>query len=301
MMSEIDTYRCGYVAIVGRPNVGKSTLLNRLIGQKIAITSHKPQTTRHAILGIKTRDDGQILYVDTPGLHLRGDRALNRMLNQTAETMLVDVDLVLFVIQADIWTEEDERVLQLLRQSGKRAILVLNKADLLKDKSLLLARLAELADKYDFVHLIPVSARQGRQLDVLEDALLALLPAGTPLYPEDQVTDRSERFLAAELLREQLTRRYAKELPYAVSVEVERFEDEGDRYRISTVIWVEKAGQKAILLGRQGAAMKETARIAREAMENALQKKVWLDVWIKVKKSWSSDARALDSLGYGEQ
>ncbi len=300
-MSEIDTYRCGYVAIVGRPNVGKSTLLNRLIGQKIAITSHKPQTTRHAILGIKTRDDGQILYVDTPGLHLRGDRALNRMLNQTAETMLVDVDLVLFVIQADIWTEEDERVLQLLRQSGKRAILVLNKADLLKDKSLLLARLAELADKYDFVHLIPVSARQGRQLDVLEDALLALLPAGTPLYPEDQVTDRSERFLAAELLREQLTRRYAKELPYAVSVEVERFEDEGDRYRISTVIWVEKAGQKAILLGRQGAAMKETARIAREAMENALQKKVWLDVWIKVKKSWSSDARALDSLGYGEQ
>jgi GTP-binding protein Era len=301
MMSEIDTYRCGYVAIVGRPNVGKSTLLNRLIGQKIAITSHKPQTTRHAILGIKTRDDGQILYVDTPGLHLRGDRALNRMLNQTAETMLVDVDLVLFVIQADIWTEEDERVLQLLRQSGKRAILVLNKADLLKDKSLLLARLAELADKYDFVHLIPVSARQGRQLDVLEDALLALLPAGAPLYPEDQVTDRSERFLAAELLREQLTRRYAKELPYAVSVEVERFEDEGDRYRISTVIWVEKAGQKAILLGRQGAAMKETARIAREAMENALQKKVWLDVWIKVKKSWSSDARALDSLGYGEQ
>jgi len=300
-MTEAHLYRCGYAAIVGRPNVGKSTLLNRLIGQKIAITSHKPQTTRHAILGIKTRDDGQILYVDTPGLHLRGDRALNRMLNQTAETMLADVDLVLFVIQADVWTEEDERVLLLLRQSGKPAILVLNKADLLKEKSLLLGRLAELAGKYDFVHLIPVSARQGHQLDVLEDALLALLPEGPPLYPEDQVTDRSERFLAAELLREQLTRRYAKELPYAVSVEVERFEDEGDRYRISTVIWVEKSGQKAILLGRQGAAMKETARIAREAMENALQKKVWLDVWIKVKKSWSSDARALDSLGYGEQ
>ena len=295
-----ESFRCGYAAIVGRPNVGKSTLLNRLIGQKIAITSHKPQTTRHAILGIKSREEGQILYVDTPGMHLRGDKALNRLLNQTAETMLADVDAVLFVIQADLWTEEDERVLTLIRQAAKPCILVLNKADLLKDKTRLLERLAMLANKHAFVHLIPVSARTGQQLNTLEEALLALLPQAAPLYPEDQVTDRSERFLAAELLREQLTRRYAKELPYAVSVEIERFEDEGDRYRIAAVIWVEKAGQKAILLGRQGAAMKETARIAREAMENVFQQKVWLDVWIKVKKSWSSDQRALSSLGYGD-
>ena len=298
MQAEDKVTRCGYAAIVGRPNVGKSTLINRLIGQKIAITSHKPQTTRHAILGIKTTDEGQILFVDTPGIHKRGGKALNRILNQTAESVLPDVDVIVFVVQAGSWTEEDEKVLDGIKRSGRPTILVLNKMDKLERREEALQLLSELSEKYAFEQMIPASALQGKQVDVVESEVMKLLPQGAIWYPEDQVTDRSERFLAAELLREQLTRRYAKELPYAVTVEIERFEDEGSRYRISAVVWVEKAGQKGILLGHKGGAMKETARIARESMENSFGRKVWLDVWVKVKKSWSSDERSIASLGY---
>lgn len=301
MQSEPIPFRCGYAAIVGRPNVGKSTLLNRIIGQKIAITSHKPQTTRHAILGIRTRDDAQILFVDTPGIHQRGKTALNRILNQTSESLLADVDVIVFVIQADVWNDEDEKVLSSVKHSGRPVLLVVNKIDQLKKRDQLLKILATLSAKHDFEQIIPVSALQGKQVNTVENEVVKLLPESPPFYPEDQVTDRSERFMAAELLREQLTRRYAKELPYAVTVEIERFQDEGHRYRVSAVIWVEKPGQKGILLGHQGNAMKETARIAREAMENCFGKKVWLDVWIKVKKSWSSDERSLASLGYMDQ
>ncbi|OOY41378.1 GTPase Era, partial [Solemya velum gill symbiont] len=262
MQSEDKVTRCGYAAIVGRPNVGKSTLINRLIGQKIAITSHKPQTTRHAILGIKTTDEGQILFVDTPGIHKRGGKALNRILNQTAESVLPDVDVIVFVVQAGSWTEEDEKVLAGIKRSGRPTILVLNKMDKLERREEALQLLAELSKKYAFEQMIPTSALQGKQVDVVESEVMKLLPEADIWYPEDQVTDRSERFLAAELLREQLTRRYAKELPYAVTVEIERFEDEGSRYRISAVVWVEKPGQKGILLGHKGGAMKETARIA---------------------------------------
>jgi GTP-binding protein Era len=301
MQVEDKVTRCGYAAIVGRPNVGKSTLINRLIGQKIAITSHKPQTTRHAILGIKTTDEGQILFVDTPGIHNRGGKALNRILNQTAESVLPDVDVIVFVVQAGSWTEEDEKVLKGIKRSGRPTILVLNKMDKLERREEALQLLSELSKKHAFEQMIPVSALQGKQVDVVESEVMKLLPEGDIWYPEDQVTDRSERFLAAELLREQLTRRYAKELPYAVTVEIERFEDEGSRYRISAVIWVEKPGQKGILLGHKGGAMKETARIARESMESSFGRKVWLDVWVKVKKSWSSDERSIASLGYTDQ
>jgi GTP-binding protein Era len=301
MQDEDKVTRCGYAAIVGRPNVGKSTLINRLIGQKIAITSHKPQTTRHAILGIKTTDEGQILFVDTPGIHKRGGKALNRILNQTAESVLPDVDVIVFVVQAGSWTEEDEKVLKGIKRSGRPTILVLNKMDKLERREEALQLLSELSKKHAFEQMIPASALQGKQVDVIESEVMKLLPEGDIWYPEDQVTDRSERFLAAELLREQLTRRYAKELPYAVTVEIERFEDEGSRYRISAVVWVEKPGQKGILLGHKGGAMKETARIARESMESSFGRKVWLDVWVKVKKSWSSDERSIASLGYTDQ
>ena len=290
--------RCGYAAITGRPNVGKSTLLNRMIGQKIAITSHKPQTTRHAILGIKTREDGQIVFVDTPGIHKRGKKGLNRVLNQTAQSILRDVDLIVFVVQAGVWNEEDEAVLRLVKQSGRPVILAVNKIDTLQKKEELLGELAALNEKSEFLELIPVSAKSGDNVDLLEEKVLRALPEGESFYPEEQVTDRSERFMAAELLREQLTRRYAKEIPYALTVEIERFEEEKGLYRIGAIIWVERAGQKAILIGHKGEALKETSRIAREAMENCFQKKVWLDVWIKVKKSWSSDERALANLGY---
>lgn len=291
------TKRCGYAAIVGRPNVGKSTLLNQMVGQKIAITSHKPQTTRHAILGIKTLEQGQIVFVDTPGIHRRGGKGLNRVLNQTAERMLHDVDVILFVVQADVWNEEDEAVLDSVRRSGKPAILVVNKIDLLERRESLLVYLSSF-DAADFVEIIPVSAVKYDNVDVVESRVLAHLPENDNFFPEDQITDRSERFMAAELLREQLTRRYAREIPYALTVEIERFESEGERYRIGAVIWVEREGQKRIIIGKKGAALKETARIARESMENCFGKKVWLDVWVKLKKSWSSDEAALSSLGY---
>ena len=266
--------RCGYAAIIGRPNVGKSTLLNRLIGQKIAITSHKPQTTRHAILGIRTRPDGQILFVDTPGMHLRGRKALNRMLNQTAGSVLVDVDVILFVVQAGIWTDEDQAVLKAIQNSQRPVILVVNKIDLLKKKEEMLAYLARLSSMAEFEEIIPCSARSGDNLELLEEHVLRLLPEGPSFYPEEQVTDKSERFMAAELLREQLTRRYAREIPYALTVEIERFEEADGRYNIAAVIWVEREGQRAILLGKDGQAMKETATAARKAMNDFFQTRV---------------------------
>lgn len=289
--------RCGYAVIAGRPNVGKSTLLNRMIGQKIAITSHKPQTTRHAILGILSLEQGQIVFVDTPGMHCRGSKGLNRVLNQTAEAMLHDVDVILFVVQAAVWRDEDQAVHERIRRSGKPVILVVNKIDQLERKELLLSYLASFnAD--EFIEMIPVSALKNDNIELLEQRVLAQLPPGENFFPEEQVTDRSQRFMAAELLREQLTRRYANEIPYALTVEIEHFECVGERYRIGAVIWVEREGQKKIIIGKKGEALKETARIARESMESCFGGKVWLDVWVKVKKSWSSDQAALSSLGY---
>jgi GTP-binding protein Era len=286
------------VAIVGRPNVGKSSLLNRLVGQKIAITSHKAQTTRHSLLGIRTLDRGQILYVDTPGIHKRGGSVLNRRLNQAAESVIDDVDLLLWLVQANKWTDEDEAVLRALRVRKEGVILVVNKVDLVKPRERLLPFLEHMNPKRVFDEVVPVSVRRDENLDRLEQLVLEHLPEGPKLFPEDQVTDRSERFMAAELLREQLTRRYANELPYALTVEIERFEESDNLYRINAVVWVERPGQKAILIGKDGSAMKETGRMAREAMQSMFGKKVWLEVWVKVKKSWSSDTQALARFGY---
>ncbi len=292
--------RSGYAVLIGRPNVGKSTLLNSLLGQKLAITSHKPQTTRHRILGVKTLPRGQIVFVDTPGIHQRGEKAMNRYLNRTAHTSLVDVDLAIFVVQALAWHEEDEQVLLAIKQAGIPVIAAVNKVDTVNPKEKLLPYLQELAGRHEFVEIIPVSARLGFNVDQLQQTVLNGLPVGEEIFPEDQITDRSERFFAAELLREQIVRRYHKELPYAVTVEIEQFEEEEGRYRIGAVVWVEREGQRRILIGKGGGAMKEAATAARKEMINFFQTRVHLDVWIKVKKSWSSDEASLVRLGYTE-
>ncbi|MBW9265414.1 MAG: GTPase Era [Candidatus Thiodiazotropha sp. (ex. Lucinisca nassula)] len=291
---------CGYAAIVGRPNVGKSTLLNHLLGFRLAITSHKAQTTRHTILGINTLAGGQVIYVDTPGIHQRSDNAMNRYLNRTAKTALADVDLLIFVVDALSWNSEDEKVLTLIKQVETPTILAVNKVDRIKQKERLLPYLSELSSRHHFVEIVPVSAKNGRNLDTLQELVLRTLPEAENFYPDDQLTDRPEKFFAAEMIREQITRRYAKELPYAVSVEIERFEELSGLYRIHAVIWVEKAGQKGILIGKDGQALKEVATQARKAMLQFFDCKVHLELWVKVKKSWSSDEAALIRLGYGE-
>ena len=290
----------GYAALVGRPNVGKSTLLNRLLGQKMAITSHKPQTTRHRIIGVRTDDQGQIVYIDTPGIHQRGNKAMNRYLNRTAHTTLMDVDLVVFVCQALAWHTEDEQVLKAIRQAAVPAIAVVNKIDTVQPREKLLPFLAELGQRHDFLEIIPVSAKDGSQVEALDELVLKHLPEGDLIFPQDQVTDRPERFFAAEILREQIIRRYHKELPYAVTVEIEKFEEQPNRYVIGAVVWVERESQRGILLGQQGKAMKEAASAARKNMLEFFDKRVHLDVWIKVKKSWSSDEASLAQLGYSE-
>jgi len=294
-------HRCGHVAIVGRPNVGKSTLLNRLVGQKLAITSHKPQTTRHSIIGVNTLPSAQLVYVDTPGIHQRGEQPMNRYLNRTAKAVLAGVDVVVFVVEALAWSAEDQIVADALRDSDVPVLAVVNKVDTVKDKHCLLPFLASLGERLPFHVIIPVSARHGQHVDEIEAALLPLLPEGENIYPEDQLTDRSSRFLAAELVREQLTRLYDKELPYALTVEIEKFEEQGELLRIFALVSVEKASQKAILIGKGGAAMKEASRRARLAMEKLFGKKVFLRVWVKVDKSWSADEKALASLGYREE
>jgi GTP-binding protein Era len=278
--------------------VGKSTLLNRIVGQKLAITSHKAQTTRHSILGVKTRPEGQILFVDTPGIHRRGADALNRYLNRTARTAVLDADLALFVVEALRWTPEDALALEAVASSGLPAIAVVNKVDAVAEKETLLPYLQALAGRHGFLELIPVSALRGDGIEVLERAVIAALPEGEPLFPEDQITDRSERFFAAELLREQLVQRYGQELPYSTTVEIERFEDQGGRYLIHALVWVERPGQKAIIIGKGGEALKAAATQARLEMQKLFGCPVRLEVWVKLKKSWSSDEAALASLGY---
>ncbi len=293
-------HRCGYTAIVGRPNVGKSTLLNRIIGQKLAITSHKPQTTRHSILGVKTTANGQIIYVDTPGIHKRGDQPMNKYLNRTAKSALADVDLLLFLIEALRWTDEDEAVLKTIIKYELPCILIINKVDRIKDKEELLPFLAEISSRHKFLEIIPLSAMNGTNVAELEDKVLAAMPEEDNIYPDDQLTDRSERFFAAELVREQLTQRYSKEIPYALTVEVEKFEVKKDIYHITTLIWVERKGQKNIIIGKNGEALKEVATQARIEMEKFFGHKVFLKIWIKVKKSWSTDSKSLHQLGYSD-
>lgn len=294
------TVRAGYAALLGRPNVGKSTLLNRLIGQKLSITAPKPQTTRHVILGIQTLPDAQIVYVDTPGLHRRGQRALNRHLNRAAASVLGYVDVVVWLVEALRWTEEDEDVLQRLTDFAGPVVLAVNKVDRIADKSRLLPFLRELAEKRSFSEVVPLAAIDGDNVAALEQVIARLLPVGDLLFPTEQITTASERFLAAELIREKLTRLLREELPYALTVEIERFADEGRLARIHAVIWVERETQKGIVIGEKGATLREVGRQAREDMERLFDRKVFLQTWVKVREGWSDDERALRSLGYAD-
>jgi len=294
-------YRSGFVALVGKPNVGKSTLMNHIVGQKISITSRKPQTTRHQILGVSTADDCQIVFVDTPGMHIAKGKQLNRVMNRLARGSLADVDLVLFVVNAgEDWTEDDEAVMASIARENRPTILVANKIDHLGRSEQLLPYLEKVRQQYDFVEIVPVSALRGTQLAELRSTICANLPQQEMLYPEDQLTDKSERFVVSELIREQVFRQAGQEVPYSVAVEIERYKEEGKRLEIDAVIYVEKPGQKAILIGKNGARIKSIGTAAREAIQKFLGRKVHLQTWVKVKEKWSDDVRALKSLGYGE-
>jgi|TARA_R110002072_G_scaffold36193_7_gene106632 GTP-binding protein Era len=293
--------RCGYVAIVGRPNVGKSTLLNHILGQKISITSRKPQTTRHQVLGIKTEDNHQIIFVDTPGLHKDAGKAINRYMNRAASAAIRDVDLVVFVVDRTAWTEEDGIVLEQIEQSGLPTMLVVNKIDLLANKAELLPHLQILATKAEFAAILPVSALRQHNVDALEEQILTLLPKSAHFFPEDQITDRSQRFLAAEVVREKIMRQLGDELPYSIAVEIEEFAQDGEVLHISAVIFVERTGQKKILIGDKGSRLRSIGSDARHDMEGLFDSKVMLRLWVKVKSGWSDDERALRSLGYDDR
>jgi GTP-binding protein Era len=291
---------CGYVAIIGRPNVGKSTLLNHLLGQKVSITSRKPQTTRHRLLGIKTVGNTQTIYVDTPGLHQRKYNAMNRYLNRAATSSLDGVDVIVWLVEALVWTEEDSLVLSALLQTTVPVILAINKVDKVHDKNSLLPYLQMLASKRDFAEIFSISALKGQNLLEMEAKITKLLPIGTAIFPEDQITDRTERFLAAEIIREKLIRRLAAELPYQLTVQIEHFSSEKNLTNISAIIWVERQSQKAIVIGKKGKVLKIVGEEARKDIEILLNCKVFLQLWVKVKQGWCDDERSLRQLGYSE-
>ncbi|MGZ8163056.1 MAG: GTPase Era [Methylobacter sp.] len=291
---------CGFVALIGRPNVGKSTLMNHLLKQKISITSRKPQTTRHRILGINTTEAGQAIYMDTPGMHKNEKKALNRYLNRTAETTLLGVDVIVWLIDGLSWHEYDEVIFKKLEQAGLPVILAVNKVDKVKDKDAILKFFAEARHRFPFEHLIPISALKKTNLEQLESLIFELLPEGGLIYPEDQITDRPERFLGAEIIREKLTRRLGDELPYELTVEIERYEEKPDITKIYAIIWVERLSQKNIVIGKQGEMLKKVGMDARHDIEKLIGQKVYLQLWVKVKKGWSDNERALQSLGFND-
>ncbi|UCB54940.1 MAG: GTPase Era [Thiotrichales bacterium] len=293
-----NVFHCGFVAIIGRPNVGKSTLLNHILGQKISITSRKPQTTRHQILGVKTSETSQVIYVDTPGIHNRRSTAINRYMNRAANSVLRDVDLVLFVVQALQWTEEDEVVLDRLQDVKAPVLLVVNKTDKIGDKNELLPYIEKITAMRSFDAVIPVSALHAENIAELEADVYQRMPENAPFFPEDQITDRNVRFLSAEIIREKLIRELGQELPYTTTVEIDRFEEGESITRIFATIYVETKGQKAIIIGRKGARLKSIGSKARADIEKMLDGKVYLELWVKIREGWSNDERALASLGY---
>ncbi|HHO59619.1 MAG TPA: GTPase Era [Thiotrichales bacterium] len=292
--------RCGYVAIVGRPNVGKSTLLNHILGMKLSITSRKPQTTRHQILGVKTQDAVQAIYVDTPGIHQRRGTAINKYMNRAATSVLSDVDVLLFVVQAGQWTDEDQAIIDMFEHVSAPVILVVNKIDRLKNKHELLPLIEQLSAKYAFHSVVPVSALNNTNLEQLEQGIAGLLPESEHFYPDDQVTDRSMRFLAAEIIREKLIRELGQELPYTSTVSIDRYEEQPDIVHIHATIYVETKGQKAIIIGRKGERLKSIGSRARQEISQMIDNKVYLNLWVKVREGWSNDERALRGLGYGD-
>ncbi|OED41115.1 GTPase Era [Endozoicomonas sp. (ex Bugula neritina AB1)] len=297
-----DNTRCGYVAIVGRPNVGKSTLLNHILGQKLSITSRRPQTTRHQVLGIKTEDGMQTVYVDTPGMHKIQKKAINRYMNKAASSALAGIDAIVFVVDRLAWTDEDQMVLEKVKSARCPVILAVNKVDKINDKSALMPHLQTLQEKMEFKAIVPISAQHGHNLEDLEELIAEIMPYSVHHFPEDQLTDRSSRFLAAELVREKIMRQLGDELPYEITVEIEEFKHEmrpkGPLLTISALVLVERDSQKAIVIGDRGARLKKIGQEARKDMEQLFDSKVMLNIWVKVKAGWSDDERALKSLGY---
>ena len=293
--------RCGYAALIGRPNVGKSTLLNYLLGQKVSITSRKPQTTRHRLIGIKTDENTQVLYVDTPGIHDGQKKAINRYMNQTAVSVLRDVDVVVWMTDRASWNEDDEKARNAMRELGCPLIIAVNKIDLLAGQGVLVKKLTELAENFPDAELVPISATTGENVSVLEGLVSAAMPPGRFLFPDDQITDRSVRFMVAETVREKIMRQLGEELPYAVTVQVDEFKDDGKTIHIDMTAYVERQGQKVILIGKSGQRLKRIGTDARTDIEVLLSRKVMLNLWVKVKSGWSDDERALRSLGYRDE
>ena len=289
--------RSGIVAIIGRPNVGKSSLLNVLVGQKVSIVSHKPQTTRHRIQGVLHHEDAQVVFVDTPGLHIVQKKALNRAMNDTAAGAMHGVDLLLFVVDSGRWTEEDEAVLQRLSNFDTPVGLVINKIDKIEDKEKLFPLLEKLAAKRDFAFVIPLSALRRSNLDGLVKELTSRMPEGDPLYPEDMIVGHDTSFAVAEIIREKLTRNLHQELPYALTVQVQKFEVDGNMDRIEAVIMVEREGQKAIVIGEKGATLKAVGTSARRDIERMTERKCFLKLWCAVRENWSDDMQALRRFG----
>lgn len=297
-----EDFRCGFVAIVGRPNVGKSTLMNHLIGQKISITSRKAQTTRHRITGVMTTASAQFVFVDTPGFQTKYRNALNTAMNRSVTTTLADVDVILFVVEAGRFGPADEEVLKLLPKN-RPVLLILNKMDELADKSSMLPFVEQMAQRFDFHAIVPISAQRKMKLDVLMQAVEPLLPESVPLFDEDQVTDRNERFLATEIIREKIFRLLGDELPYAMTVEIEKFDEEmmkdgRELRRIYAAVLVDRDSQKAILIGKNGEKLKRIGTDARQDMEKLFDAKVHLEIWVKVKSGWADDTRLIRQYGY---
>ena len=293
---------CGFIAIVGRPNVGKSTLLNKILGQKISITSRKAQTTRHRIVGIHTEGPYQAVYVDTPGLHIEEKRAINRLMNRAASSDIGDVDLIIFVVDGTNWTDDDEMVLNKLRQAKAPVVLAINKIDNIKNKDDMLPFITEISQKFNFAEIIPISAQRGNNVQNLQKIVRTSLRPGVHHFPEDYVTDRSQRFMASEIIREKLMRFMGEELPYSVTVEIEQFKlNERGTYEINGLILVEREGQKKMVIGAKGQKLKVIGTEARADMERLFDNKVHLELWVKVKSGWADDERALRSLGYMDE
>ena len=290
--------RCGFVAIVGRPNVGKSTLINAILGRKISIVTPKPQTTRHRILGIYTTNDSQIIFIDTPGLHRSATKTINRMMNRVAISALSDADLILFVSEATRWTAEDQDVLFKLKQSPIPIMALPNKIDKIHPKEKLLSVLSAMSDRHTFDEVLPISAKLHDNLDRLIDLIPNYLPESSSLYPEEILTDRNESFQIAELIREKLTLLLRQEVPYGLTVQIERMEKERKGININAVIWIERDSQKGIVIGKGGKVLKKIGRLARLELKERLNMSVHLDLWVKVKTNWSDNEKELMRLGY---
>ncbi len=294
-------YKSGYIAIIGRPNVGKSTLLNYILGEKLAITSRKPQTTRQNLLGIHTRENAQFIFVDTPGLHLQADKQINQYMNKSARLATEFVDAIIHICDATRWTSDDDYALQLVKDTNKPVIAVINKMDLLKEQNAMIPKIAEVSEKFDYAEVVPVSALKNTNIQHLLDTVANYLPYGEQMFPEDQITTVSMRFIAAEIVREKLFKALHQELPYSLTVVTDSYKELEDKTEIFVTILIERASQKPIVIGKGGKTIKMIGIQAREELENLLGCKVNLKTWVKIKENWSDSDKSLQQLGFGHE